>query len=444
MNKFDYFKHCMLKEAYKAKAWVISAFSVTIGPGPTKTIFLSDLEREIDSLRLRRDDFGKVYFNDINTGAAVYLDDVEANVPAFNFKDVVSLKAGDTINLDHDVTTTYGAWLFNNIVLVYPFGAKIPYSANGYTIRELERLIEKRLTDNPAPGEEITTGDPRTLPIYVYEYVKYNEAAGSLTGFTQLCVPAATPYTLSIDPAILKRRDELLAQYKDQLQDPVIQARIGNELIAMDKAWNAQDPDKGFYYRDKSFNVVRKALFLFQGSESGFDRQGAFIPTSLDEGNTLEELPDLANAQRSGSYSRGAQTALGGEATKFNLRMFQNSQVVPGDCGSKLGKPVTVTKENVNHLVGSYVLKGGESILITDESATAYLDQEIELRSPLFCLAPDANFCSICVGDRVASTPDALSTYAADIGSLFMLSSMKKMHGRALQVAKLRINHAFK
>lgn len=435
MTKFEYFLMCMGKDAYRSKAWVISAFSVTVGEGPAGKLFLSEMEREVDSLRIRRDAYGMAYFHDLTTGAAVYIEGVGANEPAFTFKEPVSLTPACAINIQGPVESTYGAWLFNNILIVYPFGRKIPFSANGYTIRELEKLVEKRLADDLPPGEEEPSGDPLTLPIYVYEYIRYNEAAGSLTGFTQLCVPAATPYTLSIDPAILVRRDELLLQFKDQLHDPVVQARISGELIKMDREWIAKDPDRGFYYRDKSFEVVRKKLFLFQGSETGFDIAGTFIPHSLDEGVRIESIPDLANVQRNGSFSRGAQTALGGEATKFNLRMFQNSQVVPGDCGSRLGKPVAVREANFPHLIGSYLLLMDGVSVIKESDRAALVGHSIEIRSPMFCRSPESNVCSVCVGDRIASTPDAIATYAADIGSIFMASMMSKMHGKALKTA---------
>jgi len=39
----------------------------------------------------------------------------------------------------------------------------------------------------------------------------------SMAGLTQLCVPSATAKTMTTDPRIAVRRDELLKQYKDRL-----------------------------------------------------------------------------------------------------------------------------------------------------------------------------------------------------------------------------------
>ncbi len=435
MNKFEYFTRCMAAECYRSKAWVISAFSVVISQPAVNKQFLSDVERRVFQYQLRRNEAGLPYFIDPDTNSEVVIDDGNADEPVFQFRDTITLPAGTCINLDQDIETTYGAWLFNNILLVYPFGNKIPYAANGYTIKDLETLIEKRLADDPADGTTTTESDPRKQPIYVSEYIRFNEAAGSLTGFTQLCVPAATPMTLTIDPAILKRRDELFAQYKDQLHDPAIQARISEELTQMDRASFEKDPDRGFYYRDKSFSVTRKKLFLFNGSEMGFTGAGKFITSSLNEGINPEDIPDLASGQRYSSFSRGANTALGGVAVKYNLRMFQNVLITPGDCGARLCKPQRLTKSNFDDFVGRYHQVNGKTLPIT-AADTALIGSEIELRTPLFCHAEHGNFCSICAGDQLASTPDAISTYAASIGSVMMLVSMKKMHGTALKLTK--------
>lgn len=448
MLKRDYFQLAMDRDCYRSKAWVLAAFGVVVAEPKSRSVeFLSEGARVAEQMRIKRDDRGNPYFYHPDTGDQEYFDDdVLSNTPTpvFRFKDTVTLKAGDCINLRQTVETTYGAWLFNQIICVYPFGAKIPYSANGYTIKELEKLVEARLTDdvvidpnNPFEREPLT-GDPEKAPIYASEYIKYNEAAGALTGYTQLCVPAATPFTLTTGPAVKKRRAELFEEYKDRLHDQAVQARITAELTKLDKEWIAQDPDRGFYYRDKSFDVVRKKLFLFQGSESGFDQVGDFIPTSLDEGMAPKNLPAAITAARSGSYSRGAMTALGGEQTKFLLRMFQNTAVVEEDCGATMGRPMVLSKDNLSNYVGNFVLVNQKPVLITDELGQQLLGKPIEVRSPIHCQTPGGNFCEVCVGQKIARTKEALASYASDIGSTLMLISMSAMHGKKLSTVEYK------
>lgn len=445
MRRQEYFQHCMDRECYRSKAWVIAAFGVVINEIPVP-VYRNRSSEEIEafSLMLRRDKDKVPYFLDPKTKEPVFLDEYDSSngaVPAFRFKDPVLLTAGACINLHKNVQTTYGAWLFNNIICVYPFGRKIPYSANGYSIKEIERIIERRLKDDlpqnsTSNGTLQLDGDPESQPIFVSEYIKYNNAAGSLTGFTQLCVPAATPFALTTSPEVIKRRNELYEKYKGKLNDPVIQAKISEELVKLDREWINKDPDKGFFYADKSFDVVRKKMFMFQGAETGFGETGKFIPQSLDEGRPPEALPSAINAARHGSFSRGALTAQGGELTKYTLRIFQNSSVVSGDCGAIVGKKIRITNNNMKDYVGNYrIMSNGKIESLTDETIKSMVDTEIEVRSPMFCQTEGVNFCATCVGDRIAATPQALATYAGDVGSALMNLSMKAVHGKKLSLA---------
>ena len=70
------------------------------------------------------------------------------------------------------------------------------------------------------------------------------------------------------DPAIKKRKAELIKQYEGQLNDPVIIAKIEDELIAMDKAYMKGDNSLRFYeaqFDSKTFDIWRKKLYITVG-----------------------------------------------------------------------------------------------------------------------------------------------------------------------------------
>lgn len=426
MHKRDYFIQAMKAEAYRYKAWILGAFSVT-RQKPT------DVSEEYP-YQLFRDDKGQYYFFEGQKDAAVYLEGIVPGEPPFSFKDQVVLGVGDVPNLKRNITSTYGNLLFNYIALVYPFGEKIDYMEGPITVPRVEKIIEGRLQD--APKNEADRSTSPGGPLYVDEYMKFNEAMFSMAGLTQLCVPSATAKTMTTDPRIAVRRDELLKQYKDRLHDPVVQAKIDAELIAMDRAWLKGDLGEGFYIKDKSFEVVRKKTHLLQGAEQGFDVQGEVIPTSLNDGWDIKYLPAMGNSLREGSYNRGALTALGGEATKFNYRIFQNTVISEDDCGSTLGMPVEMTPTRApRFLASSYITPKGP-VEITEENLQGLMGQTLMMRTPLYCKTKGANFCAVCMGRKIATTPNAISTYAADIGSTFMGIMLKSMHGKSLSVAK--------
>lgn len=426
MHKRDYFIQALRAECYRYKRWVIDMFSVT---RPTED------GNDYFPYRLYRDQDGKPYFqNPENREEKIYIEAAPVAGPLFHFKEEVVLKAGDIANLHRNITSTYGNLLVNQIILVYPFGDKIDYMEGRIDAKAIEKIIEARLKDNPESNALLNPDD-----IYVYEYQRFNEALLSLAGYTQLCVPSATAKTMTTDPKIAVRRAELLEQYKDRLHDPVIQAKIDDELIAMDKAWLKGDPGEGFYIKDKSYNVVRKKTFLLQGAEQGFDVAGEVIPTSLNDGWDIKHLPAMGNSLREGSYNRGALTALGGEATKFNYRIFQNTVISEEDCKTPFGLTVTLRPEWEKSYISNSIITPKGVVELTPENIKDFLGKTVVLRSPLYCRTEGVNFCATCMGKKIASTPHAISTYAADIGSTFMSISLKAMHGKALKTAHFDI-----
>ena len=115
-----------------------------------------------------------------------------------------------------------------------------------------------KLTDNPKPGEE-----RRADLIYVGEYLKFADAAFYLTTFSQLFIPTVSEKSITVSKEVLKLRDELFEQYKDQLTNPVILAKVEKILIEADKASLSGDESEGFLNTSsKSWNIVRKKLFL--------------------------------------------------------------------------------------------------------------------------------------------------------------------------------------
>lgn len=417
MDKRDFFLKALAAGSYRYKRWVLEAFSTTqqkdVGNFPYAL--------------LRKEDGSYWFHNPENDNALETIGTFPENEAPFHFREELVLAANTLPNQKRSITTTYGNVLANQIVLVHAFGDKVDYIEGRMSVAAIEKMIQDKIRDTPAPGEP---RDPKF--IYVDEYKRFNDAVLSLAGYTTLCVPTATERSLTTDPQIAVRRKELMEQYKDQLNDPVIQARIDAELIAMDRAWLKGDPSEGFFIKSKSYEIVRKKTHLLQGAESGFGKTGELIDKPLSEGWTPDNLPAMANALRSGSFNRGAQTALGGEAAKFNYRIFQNTTINEEDCGSKIGLPVLLDEQNSRFYISSSIISGEKTIELTDENIQQYIGKTVQMRSPGFCQSKGTNFCKVCVGQAIAKTPTALSTYAADIGSIFLGLFLKSMHGKAL------------
>ena len=418
MNKRDYFLQAMEAGSYRFKAWVLHAFSLT-RPG----------DHEEFPYRLHAGE-NHYYFLDQESGDQIILKDTDVKEPPFSFRDPIKLKAGDVPNLSKDIESTYGNVLANFIVLVYPFGSKIEYVEGAFSIKSIEKEIERRLASNPENG-----GEASDDAIYVSEYLEYVDAILSLDGFSQLCVPSATAKTMTRDPRIPEIRAALLEKYKDSLDDPATIAKIDAELVKVDREWMKGDLGEGFYRKAKSYEVVRKKAHLMHGAESGFQdgQKVDVITNSRSEGWDIEKLPGMVNSLREGSYSRGAMTALGGESTKTINRIFQNTAIKEVDCGSKLGWDRQVTEDNADQYVGFFRIAGSSVEEITEENHKKFIGKTITVRTPMFCKTPKTGFCETCMGRKASENPNALGALAAEVGSTLMSLMMAAMHGKSLK-----------
>lgn len=431
-SRHQYFLEAMQAEAFIHKAWIINAFSV-VRRYDTSARYPYRLVASEDPKDMR------VWFIDPNNNnLPTVIDGTHRATPLFNFTEPFELKPNDLANVTQPITTTCGSVLFNAMAIVWPFGSKIEFMNGEIKGSKLEKLIAGRLTDDVDNPE-----DEKPDRIYVRELLRYCEAMSAIAGLTQLNTPGASPKSMSVDPAIIKRRDELLKQYAGQLHDPAIVARIEGELVAMDREWFKGDPAERFYIKGSSFDVTRKRAFIMYGVETGFSDTSkgvSLIVPSLKEGWDLTKLPGIAETARAGSYNRGHQTAMGGESVKYFYRIFQNTRVLEDDCGSKGGLPWVITQDNFRSFVGLYMVDSdGKTVPIpvTQESVDSKIvGRTIIVRSPMLCKTKAPSFCARCVGDVLAASPTSLHIAASDVGSTFMYAFMKKMHGTALKVAR--------
>jgi hypothetical protein len=439
MSKASYFQNAMAAGEYKRRAWVISAFSL-IHEGP------EDWKVEPYAYRIVQTPVGHFYVNPEDPTSLLPIPQTKPGEPPFKIKDRVQLKKGTLVNLDRDVETTYGNWFYNELNLCYPFGSKIPYLEGRISPSQIEGLILPRLKSNKDPIAQQWSGEGRDPQwIYVDEYLRFADAMFSTVGFTQLCVPAATAKSMVAAPGIVQLKAKLLAENKDRLNDPAVIAKIQAELVQFDKDYLKGDPSSDFLITKKAFQVVRSKLFGMHGGETGFSEsiEVDLIENSLSQGWNIDQMPLMIDAQRQGSFFRGAQTVLGGESVKWLLRASSNLSVVQEDCGTKLGLPMKVDGVNIGSLLGEAVVVDGKTSKVTRENQGEYLGKALLVRSPTFCKLPKTDFCAYCIGAQLAENVTGLSSAVTQIGSIFMDIYMQAVHGKQLTVAPMDFKTAF-
>ncbi len=209
--------------------------------------------------------------------------DTEGNVKIFG-KDEGGppVRPTDTFMIDKTLVTTYEGKAEETTVgryllyagVIEPTMPDVPYPNKAWSSRWLEGLITDGLRMDTLSVQNAKSAIDRIYRCGM---------------FSNMVVPTASEKSFTTDPEIVKRKKELLEKYAGQLDDPLIVAKIEDELITMDKKWVSGDPAADYYNAmgEKSFSIHRKKMFITLGGVEEFNEKGAgyvFIMNSLAEG----------------------------------------------------------------------------------------------------------------------------------------------------------------
>lgn len=323
------------------------------------------------------------------------------------------------------IETTLGVFILNQILLVNPFGATIPYVNGLWNVGKIEKEIAR------------LTIAGKITPAQIYQYVNNAHHIGGLNDF---CVPALSERCITSNDEVSKFRDNLLLQYKDQLDDPNITLMIENACIELDRKLMAGDDCTGFLISDKSYDVQRKRMFIMMGLIPSFGDDIAgfnFSQTNLNDGWKMDELPTLSNDTRRGSYDRGTSTALGGAESKILGRNFQDSAITENDCGSKRGVSVYITQDNLSSYTYRTAIIGDKLLLLTPDNIHNYINKTITIRSARYCQTKNG-YCYTCMDSRFKEMGiKLLNVQPINIGSVLVTQRMKSMHGTKVSTLEM-------
>jgi len=153
----------------------------------------------------------------------------------------------------------------------------------------------------------------------------------------------------TVHPDFYAYRESLLKEYADHLTDPIKATEFVNKLLKWDyDNWLAHDVALGYLkVSKKSLAINRSRVLLTFGGEKTLAKQGGinFVVSSLLDGWDIDKVDVYFNAQRQGSFSRGAETVLGGTVVKDMTTLAVHAKITTDDCGSTLGQEVLFTQE---------------------------------------------------------------------------------------------------
>ena len=420
MNKYEYFKYAYGLGLIGNRTWLLRVFSV-----PTVT---PEIEHKTGMVFF--DQKGLANFIDAE-GNTVTIEDHKKGSPLYAVKEEVTAKAGDFKITDKDYKTYYSNLLLNVLLLDIPFDGKVAFHNGTFNRKLLDGILVKGLKD-------------RTIT--VEQYGTFSKCMAILNALAPVITPSATYKGIVPPKDMVSYRNKLLKQYEGQLDDPIVISKIEQALVDHYKEYIKGDPAEGYYIDKKGMNVALKRSAMMFGGEPKLDdttKVNLNVP-SLMEGWDMDKLPDMINSLRMGSYSRGKETALGGEAAKFSARVYQNTKLTDKDCGSIVGVPFRITTYNADAFVGRYRIVSGKPKEIKAGDLNGFIGKTVIIRSPMTCWEKNGNYCPVCMGREISESGIGIGVMASAISSVMLNVFMSKMHGRVLEYAEYDYEQSIK
>ena len=451
MLKRDFFLMALNANMFLSRNWVIECFCLTKNNQDNKNYYPFQLIRFPDAYYFAKPPEGfkvasgeelNLMISEASLGDKdlIKIEDGDISKPLLNIDENIVLSPGEVPNIKTLTKTIYGNLFLNYYIFVYSVYDKIEFKTGKVSARDIESYILPILTDDIKEGEE-----NKKDCIYVSEYLKIIGSILDICKFSNIFFQPGNEKTMLASIEMKKKRDELYEKHKDKLKDPETLAMIAKECSDLDKAYvNTDRVNRDFYQGNgKSFGVVRAKKFNSVGAETGLShdaRDIKLIPNSLDEGWTKENMVDMCNNARAGTYGRGKETQLGGSSVKELLRASNNINITVDDCGTKLGIEVVLTKDNIKKYIGYSIIVDGSPVLLDKDNASLYLNKKWIRRSPQYCKLGKTDFCKHCIGLKLSNNPNGVSVAISNYGSKFLYIFMGAIHGKALSVEEVDLN----
>ena len=363
----------------------------------------------------------------------------EYTEPVITPKFKLKIKKDFLPNVKKDLETTAGRLLANYILISDAFNNKVEYINEAFNVSDIEK--------NYLAVKLVSEGDKDAKPdsIYVSEYNKFIDAVSYLTRINRFIVHAGSELSMTRETGIEEYRNKLIAEAKKKYKEDAmtrldVVGEIDKKLEEHMKEHFKDDPTLTFKISGKSISGLKKMYSSYgHGGDMLYnDGKAHYVEKSLEEGwdKDKETIAVLYNDIRMASYKRGAETQKGGYTAKQGLRATTDLKIIKGDCGSKVGLEVHLTKDNKKLYLDRYVIENNKTTLLTEENIDKYVGKVIKVRSPLFCHIKN-NFCSTCMGDGTKNYENGISIMVINMAGIILNTSMKAMHNHGVSLAKI-------
>lgn len=333
----------------------------------------------------------------------------------------------------NSVTTTVGRFIINKFILEPNIIKKIGYCNDVLDSKGISKLDEK-VTDLRLKNEI----DVEVL----YQY--FNDMNWLAYAPTYFLIPSLNTEMFIIDKEVKKEKERLIKENKESIinPDPNKIGEIESKLLKMSKEKLKDKPSLDLFNSGSrgSFGNNYKNTVLCRGAIVDFTNPSKFHASmaSLVEGIPKEDLAKYANVSTAGSFARAKNTETGGYIAKLIRSAFQHVIIDKdlNDCGTKKVLKLKLLDSYKKFFYNRYIVEKGKLIELTKNNIGNYIDKEIHLRSPLYCLGD--KYCKTCASKFYEMIEiNNVGILADVIAGVILNKSMKLFHDSTIKTIKL-------
>lgn len=356
----------------------------------------------------------------------------------FNTYDTVTIPSGSygpegNKNIN-PINTTVGIWVFNKAFIekeLFDLFGYINKPITSKVFKEINKKMSYAVMEDKLPLDAIKR--------YIMKTEKFQPYCNILS-------TSITENMLSIPKAIAKKKQELLKKYEKELatNDPIVSQKIEKELIEECKVLLKDDPSVDMINSGAKIDWGNnfKNMFVMRGASKNPDPlnpngEYTIIKSDFTTGITPDEYAAFADSLTAGPYARAKKTADGGAMEKTFVKALEHLYILPAgsDCGTKRTKTVTLTKDNIDDWMYSYIVESGNKLVeLTSDNRDSYLGKKVKFRYSGLCES-EKGICNKCAGNlftRLGIKNVGVASYV--IPASIKLKSMKTFHDNTIKI----------
>ena len=334
-------------------------------------------------------------------------------------------------------TTTVGLWIYNRWYI-----EKDLFTIFGYINESIDKKKFGKINQQLSYAllEDKITVD---------QLKRYLEKTQKIMPFEVILSPNMDEDLLSITKKLNVKTKQLFKENKEALDrgDVAVSERILNEILDYAKDLLKDDPAMDTYLSGSGASMENfKSFFIAKGmSYNSATGEFQMIRSNFIDGISPDDYVDVASSLSTGPYARAKRTADGGYYSKLMQSGYQHIKVGPpnSDCGTNRSIKVTLTKDNIELWMYSYIKEGSRLIELTSDNMDKYIGKTVNMRFSSLCESENY-ICNKCAGNlfnRLGITNAGMSVN--QIAERLKNKLLKLSHDSAIRTVEIDVNEAF-